>query len=118
MSTTRRSRSSPESRSEERLKTAIKALHDALPKTAQSYLKDIQYPDLDNLSSVELKAEELGIAIEQFTHNREEYNQDPGRVQNAKLIIQKWFRASYPFATFFLNIAKTGSNVITSVVLD
>jgi hypothetical protein len=113
MSSTRRSRSSPE----ERLKTAIKALHDALPKSAQSYLNDIQYPDLNNLSSVELKAEELGIAIEQFTHEREEYNKDPGRVQNAKLIVQKWFRASYPFATVFLTIAKTGSNVITSVTL-
>ena len=117
MSNKRRSKSNPESRSEERLKTAIKALHDAIPKSAQSYLKDIQYPDLNNLSSIELKAEELGIAIEQFTHQREEYNKDPGRVQNAKLIVQKWFRASYPFATVFLTIAKAGSNVIASVEL-
>jgi len=117
MSTNRRARSSPEARSEERLKAAIKALHDALPKSAQSYLKDIQYPDLNNLGSVELKADELGIAIEQFTHQREEYIKDPGRVQNAKLIVQKWFRASYPFATVFLTIAKTGSNVTSSVAL-
>lgn len=114
----RRSKSSPESRSEDRLKAAIKGLHDALPRSAQSYLNDIQYPDINNLNSVTLKAEELGLAIEQFNHRREEYKRDPGRLQNAKLIVQKWFRASYPFAAIFLTIAKTGSNVPASLMIS
>jgi len=111
MSTTSPSSSTLDSRAESRLKAAIKSLHKVLPKSAASYLKAIKYPDLTSLHDVNLKAAELGNAIEQFIHQREEYKNVPGRVEKAKAIIQTWFRASYPFATIFLTVARAGANV-------
>jgi len=108
---------SPQSRAEGRLKAAIATLHDAIPKSDRSYLKDIPYPDLNNLGSVKLKAEELETAIEQFIQQREGYKLSLGRVKKAQIIIQKWFRASYPFAAILLNIAKTGPSVNSSLML-
>jgi len=90
----------------------------ALPKNTSSHLETVTFPDLARFDGVESKAFELGKAMEAFIQARKEFKENPTRTQAVKNIMQKWYRACYPFAQAFLAIAKTGASVVPSDLCD
>jgi hypothetical protein len=119
MSNSRPSTSTPESQAETRLKEALKELRDALLKTSEAkYLNDISDPNFHNLGSVNLTASELEDTIEAFIQKREECNRDPGRARKVKFIVQKWYRASYPFLNAILSVAQGATSSVFNHVTN
>ena len=115
MLTTRRSSSStPSSRTEARLKDAIKALQDAVRKSSRGYLKAVKLPTLEDVGSLEMKAGELTATIDSLLKGREEYKDNPDRAQRIKETAENWFMASFPFAKVLLTIGKSALAVCLS----
>jgi hypothetical protein len=102
-----------DSLAEEELMEAACNLQKALSKLSQKYLQNIQYPDFNNSHSLQEKTTELEVVLDSFIQARQEFktaNRNLGG--KAKLIVQKFFRVSYPFATLLLRIAKDGSAAV------
>ena len=110
--TPRASSSTPSSRTEARLKEAIKALQDAVRKSSRGYLKAVKVPSLNHVDSLELTAEELAASIGSLLQGREEYKNNPDRAQKIKEIAEKWFMASFPFAKVLLTIVKSATSAV------
>lgn len=107
LTTPRASSSTPSSRTEARLKEAIKALQDAIRKSSRGYLKAVKVPSLDNVDSLELKAGELAASIVSLLQGREGYKNNPDRAQRIGEVAENWLMVSFPFAKVLLTIGKS-----------
>lgn len=110
--TPRASGSTPSSRTEARLKEAIRALQDAIRKSSRGYLKAVKVPILDNVESLEDKAGELAVSIVSLLQGREEYKNNPDRAQKIKEIAENWFMASFPFAKVLLTVGRGATSAV------
>jgi hypothetical protein len=113
--TRRSSSSTPNSRSEAKLKEAVKALQDAIRKSSRGYLKKVKLPTLDNIDSLDSKAGELSASIDSLLKGREEYTERPDRAQKIKATAESWFRASFPFAKVLLTIGKSVASAVSLI---
>lgn len=102
-----------DSRAENSFHDAVKKLQDSLPKSLRKYLKDIKYPDFDSIESIHLRAAELGEVLDSFIRSRELYKQDQNILMKGKAIVQKWYRATYPFAQLFVTLAQKATSAVS-----
>ena len=97
----------------DRFREAAKKLHSALSGgLTPKYLQGIKYPDFDNSRSLDENTTELEDVIKNIIQGRQEFKADCSRVRKARSIVRNLFRASYPFATLFLSIARDSSSVL------
>jgi hypothetical protein len=92
-------------RAEEKFKSAFASLRDA------AKIGSLPFPDFERVNDVEKKAAELGKFLEQLSRSRNEAVNAPKRTGKFKSLMLGWLKASYPFATLFLEVAKEGANV-------
>jgi len=99
-------------RAEEKLKSAIQCIQNAVPKDKVPLLDDFDFAKFDNLESAEIGAKEIESAIENVLEKRGQAKEsESSKSQRFKGTAKRWFQASYPFASLCLTIAKLGSNV-------
>jgi hypothetical protein len=107
--------STPKTSTTEQYKTSIQRLHRSLKKPTMAYLAEIPFPTFRHggqPEGVESTADELQKAMDSMMLFRIELKYMPGRAQKVKDIMDRWFRASYPFAEPFLSVAAQRSLVI------
>lgn len=105
------SQTSHRARVESNFKAAALRLQSVIPDKTCARITAISFPIFDDIDNVENKAEELEKSIETFIKAHSEARERKGhsrKIQNATV---SWFRASYPFVTLFLTVAKEGSAV-------
>jgi len=97
-------------RAEDNFKSATIRLTNAIPVETSARLRKLSFTSFehDHNPNLEAKAGELGTILENLIQARKDASGDKRKFED---VILGWFRASYPFATLFLNIAKTGSEV-------
>lgn len=83
-------------------------LRQALPKQSCVRLSGITFPDFEKSDDIETKVLELKETLEKVIQAR---SRDSEKSKNVGTLVLGWFRASYPFASLFLSIAKEGSSV-------
>src|SRR5271170_7977793 len=93
-------------RSEEKFVDAVRRLQKAIPQEICRHLGDMSMPELLAIDGVEKKAREIEIVLESLTQGRTELGNKQTRRKKVGDMIVSWFRSSYPFATFLLNVAK------------
>jgi len=94
-----------DSRAEEKFKEATQKLLKALPKATRTLLKQLGAPPLQAGNSVESTSQELGKFLETIIQRIADQKKDQTRSAKAKRLVQKIFKASYPFANTLINLA-------------
>ena len=96
---------------EKNFKSAAEALQRDLSEKTRRRLGQIKFPDFSNVASAEENAKSLEDALE----NLIEVKKKKKDIEKKKMgdVLIGWFRASYPFARLFLNVAKEGAAVVT-----
>ena len=97
-------------RAEDKFLSAAQKLQKALPNEICDRLGKISFPKLDAVEGVVNKAKALSEALESLIQAA---NATKGKKRRKKVsdVMERWFRASYPFANLFLSVATTGSAV-------
>ena len=93
-------------RAEEKFVDAVRRLQKAMPEEICRRLGDMSISELLSIDGVENKAREIENVLESLTQGRTELGNKQTRRKKVGDIIVSWFRSSYPFATFLLNVAK------------
>ena len=98
-------------RAEEKFISAAQELQKALPKEICNRLGKISFPKLDAVEGVADRAKALGEALESLIQARDAAEKAKSPRQKIADVMERWFRASYPFANLFLKVASIGSAV-------
>lgn len=96
---------------EQKFNIAALLLQQALPKEACLPLSGVTFPEFGKFDDVEAKTVELKRTLESIVQIRSTGNRNTEKTRNARSLVLSWFRASYPFASLFLSVAKQGSSV-------
>ena len=98
-------------RAVEKFKTSAELLQKVLPTGNCAQLSRVPFPEFGKYDDVETNVSELQKTLEEIIQARSGPKRDEGKTQNIRGLVLGWFRASYPFASLFLSIAKEGSSV-------
>lgn len=101
-------------RADENFKSAILSLQEVIPKELIARMGNVEFPDFKEMESVERKAGELDIALEQLIEVRTHLNQNKRRWKRVEALVIGWARASFPFTNLLVAVAKEGAAVCFS----
>jgi hypothetical protein len=99
-------------KAEQEFRDASKSLGDMTPSEIHARLGKISIPIMQDNQSVDDRVLAMEKTMDLFTEALNNTN-NANRADKAKTFAVRWFRASYPFARFFLNVAQQGSAVFT-----
>jgi hypothetical protein len=100
-------------RAEEAFKQASGKMKDAISRASRKSLETLPFPSFEeSSSSISSQALALGKFLDGFIELRDSYKQSPALCTRSKALVQRWFRASYPFAKIFLGLAKDASSSV------
>jgi hypothetical protein len=105
-------------RAEENFVSAARELQKSIPENIHDRLGKVSFPKLDGIDGVENKAAALADAMEGLIQARVSERKEKGRKNKVGDMMMSWFRASYPFVTLFLTVAKDGSAVSSITITD
>jgi hypothetical protein len=101
-------------KADESFKQAAAKLKDTITRSSRKHLETLRFPHFQESASLSSEAQALGELLESFNQLRDSRKQDQSLSNRAASIVQRWFRASYPFAKFFLGLAKDASSSVHS----
>ena len=98
-------------KAEERYKSAALKLQNVIPNDVRSRLGEVMFPQFEVIDTTRNKVKALGEVLEIIIQARSEIKKKEESKRKIGDIVISWFRASYPFATLVIMVAKEGSSV-------
>jgi hypothetical protein len=98
-------------RAKAKFKSTVDGLGNAIPSETSSWLGHLHFPQFEYVDNVEVNIGLLTNFLEEVIKAREEVRNVVERKNKFQQLVLSWFKASYPFASLFLAIAKDGASV-------
>ena len=98
-------------KAEERYKSAALDLQKVMPKETCRRLREITFAEFDTIHGTGKRAKALGDALENLIQTRSEVRKKWDVKKGIGDIVISCFRASYPFVSLLIKVAKEGSAV-------
>lgn len=98
---------------EQDFKSMLTELQQCLPSKLQETLANLPFPSIDDAAPIDIQASQMEAAIIPLIKMMDDSPDAKSKSRKVKSVVIGWFRASYPFASLFLNVAKSGASVIS-----
>lgn len=96
---------------QEKFKNAANALKEMTRKNTGTFLTNIQLPEFDDTTTIEIAAAGIDSSIEEILKGMAKKFKKKSRILRARQILRRCFRASFHFTQMFLTVVKAGSAV-------